>query len=297
MPHPQVQKISRFQFPPPTNFLKMENPNSPTNQVLRAPFLGSPSITRLLTAICILLLVSNLAFGQSYSKVDIQFYGYTLVVPDVALMKGESVEASLVVGTAANPVMNAIGFDFSIELSPNARFASSLAPSMSGSWLAESNKTVEETRTLDTPQRYQYTFKRTAAVDNGGVVMQLTIIANEDYVRSAQLIRNASGVMQIDNLDLKQAAPQPGYADEYNRDLQDLSVWPNPASGSSKASIHLQFGDRQAAAVAILNLEGRVLARYMAVESIDMSAYPAGSYLLQVTDETGQVHYIRQHLL
>ncbi len=290
LPEPKYSLIPHLS---PTNFLKMENhKNSPRQDSLT--FLGIKCIARLAFVFGALLLICNTMIGQSYTKVDIKLYGFSLQVPDVTLMKGETVEATLIVGNAGNPVRNAVGFDLAIELAPGARFASSLAPSMNGSWLAEPNKTVSESRNLDTPQRYQYAFKRANAVVNGGMLMRVTIVADLDYVHSTELIRNAAGVMQIDNLDLKQAGPE--QFDAANHGDQELKVWPNPATGDAKSAIHLQIANHQVADVAIMNLEGRVLANATAVSALDMSAYPAGTYLLQITDPSGQTYYRRQNL-
>ncbi len=239
------------------------------------------SIGRQCVAAVMLLMFSLLGmqWGYAQSAGGYEQRAITASVPDVILMRGQSVTATIVVGNAANPIVNAIGFKFSLELSPAANATLSLDPNMTGSWIAETGRSLTEVNLGDA--RYEYFFTRSVPTNGSGAILQLSLMAKDDNVHARSLLRSASGLIQIDNLDLKMAAPG----------LQgpDLQVWPNPSHGK----VQLRCNAFEVQAVAISTAQGQVISRLGDVQELDLSTYAPGTYIVQVTGLQGQVMHRR----
>jgi hypothetical protein len=240
--------------------------------------------TRLTIVACLLCAFVLAAYSlpaQSYASVNLRELGYVVSLPEVVLMEGESIEAIIEVGSAAAPVRSAIGYDIWVELSSEAKWTASLSPNMTNSWMAEPSIAATETHDAMAPNHYRYQFLKTDPVDGSGRMLKLRLTANEDYVHTSHLIQKVGGLMQIDNLELRIAGSQPVAA--------ALSIWPNPAIGAAKAQVQLYCKDAPVTSVKLLNLGGVTLSSYGPTEVLDLSTIAAGTYILQVTNQLGQV--------
>ncbi len=259
--------------------MKKYAPSVPSTSCLRATLRN-----RLTIAACLLCASISGAcslYAQSYVSVNLRELGYVITLPDVVLMEGESVEASIEVASAAAPVRSAIGYDIWVELSSEAKWTTSLTPNMTNSWMAEPSIAATETHGAAAPNRYSYQFLKTDPANGSGMVLKLRLTANVDYVHTSRLIQKVGGLMQIDNLELRTAGSKPV--------ASELSLWPNPAMGMEKAHVKLHCKDAQVTSVKLLNLGGVTLSTYGPTDALDLSTVAAGTYILQVTNHLGKV--------
>jgi hypothetical protein len=98
-------------------------------------------------------------------------------------------------------------------------------------------------------------------------------------------VQRAGGIMHIDNLELRMAAATTPPA---------LEVWPNPADQGARA-VQVRCAGMPAQAITMTSLDGQVLGHFDPAQPLDLSAFAAGSYLMQVTDAQRRV--MHRHIL
>lgn len=213
------------------------------------------------------------AFAQNTIARDLQEVGYQLVVPNVVLSAGESVEVKVLVGKTGYPVADAMGFEFSIQLSAAAAASASLQPSMQASWMAEAGNALQESTSPDGTPEYTFTYERSDDVNGEGEILRFHLVAAQNDVSAASLLSQSGGVLIVDNLDFRLAAPESG-----------LKVWPNP---SSNGIFNLACDGAGVEKVVVLGLDGKCLRSFGAVDAIDLGDLATGTYSLQITNQLG----------
>lgn len=225
-----------------------------------------------LVAILLFLCAGVPLAAQHPSQVDVKAYGFKAIIPDVTLQAGETVEIELKIGNWAEKVL---GFQLKLELSALAATPVSLEPSMAGLWITEPGVVAQEIHMAAEPKVYTYTYDRSVPVSGEGTLLRLRLQALVSNVHAADLLTYAGGVLVVDNLDIRQAAPST---------VPDFTVWPNP----SKDIYQLSSNASPVVEATLLSREGRLLHTYGAVASIDLSDLPAGTYFLMASNQLGQ---------
>jgi hypothetical protein len=225
------------------------------------------------TIVCFLVIggvffIPCTASAQAYSHIDVNEYGYTVTFPNVVLDAGESVEVIVEIDATVN---NVAGFSLTFDLSALAAKHATLTPSVEDSWLRENGVAVTE---MLEDGVYVYNYERTGTVDGGGELMRLRLWAAENDVQASDLLNTSTGVLIVDNLDIRQSAPE-----------SDLQVWPNPTTGICQ----IHSAESPVVATKILSVNGQLLRNCEPVNTIDLTDLATGIYFLEITDQLGHV--------
>jgi hypothetical protein len=241
-----------------------------------------PSILGIFSWIMCILLITlspQRAHAQYYDITDVKQLGFSVSVPDIILMEGETVEAVVSIGSVGSPVRGAVGFEIWVDVGDNGIVVPTLAPDMAGSWLA-SAMMPSESRTLGSVTRYTYTYVRGVPTDGSGMVLRLHLKASKNYVNANTIIMQAGGMILIDNLELRTSGPRPV-------ESAGVAVWPNPASANAR-SVQVRCSGQPALALSLYNLDGQLMGKFDPMQPMDLTSFAAGAYLLHVVDAAGR---------
>lgn len=259
----------------------METPKTLLNRFISPASLGGKVLV--VAGICLCLLLSGKLHGQTYASKEIKDLGLTIETSHATLMEGQVAEITISVGSATQRVSRAIGFELWVDLSDYGTLLPSLSPDMQGSWMSATNCVLAESHDPLNPKRYCFRYRRTAAVDGSGWVLKFQVRASKDNVDAAKIILAAGGIMQIDNLDLRQANPSLRPA---------IEVWPNPASASNRL-VSVRCGGEAPAALVLSNLNGQSSTSFDPSQPMDLQNFASGTYLLLISSQDGQIFHQR----
>jgi hypothetical protein len=219
-----------------------------------------------------ILLLPFWTMAQSSSQIDVNEYGYKVTVPNVILDAGETVDIQLELGKNGEVVEHGMGFRFTIELSANADLTPSLSPSLDGSWIHESGVGLQESHGEGGNNEYVIRYDRDSPVDGSGRTLTLTLKSAVNDVSAASLLSQSGGVLVVDNLDIRQAAPTTD---------SEIQVYPNPTNGV----FQVRCGDEPAQQVQILSVNGQVLRSFSANQQLDITDLSPGFYYVQICNQ------------
>jgi hypothetical protein len=217
-------------------------------------------------------LLPLLPMAQSYSQIDVNEYGYNVVIPNVILDANETVDIQLEIGKQHGDVEQAVGFELTVELGANAALPTSLNPNMEGSWMNQEGVGILESHGSGGSNVYTYTYDRDSPTNGSGRTLALTLKAAVDNTPAASLLSTSGGVLIVDNLDIRQAAPKTD---------SEVQVYPNPTTGV----FTVRCGETPAQQVQILSVTGQVLRTFSANQLLDISDLSAGLYYVQICNQ------------
>lgn len=221
-------------------------------------------------------LLTTIAISQpsAFAQTSQNVHNWTVTVeaPNVVLQSGQSATISILVGDAAMPVDDAVGYSLAIELDTSALASGSLKPSNADTWIESENVSISEVPPAAGSSTYTYNFSRDDQASGHGTVLQLVVKASENNTPASRLVKSVGGLMQIDNLDLRTAAPAVTRA------------WPNPTRGLLQVEAAGGLRSMQ-----LIALDGRTLASFGPESRIDLSTYPKGIYILRIENQLNQL--------
>jgi hypothetical protein len=258
--------------------------NSQTGNALLCPKINIGSSFRMVCMVLLMTLLSSFrAEASNSTSVPVSDFAFGLVVPNVMLNEGQSVEIEITVGDPNLLAYNVGGFELWVELEPTAAIVGSLSPSVSNTWLSQDGNPVKEAKETGNFQRFHFRYDPATASNGAGTVLRFTVTATVDSTPAAKLIHAAGGLMIIDNLDVRQSAPAASNI------LTPIRPYPNP----STAVFNLNCDAADVAELSLFSLEGQFLRTMRADNQVDLEGCLPGTYLLRIRDHFGKTYFLK----
>lgn len=234
-------------------------------------------------------------FTGSIPPPDRSFNGSIFVQPDTLLLGAENV-FDIILGSDIDPTDPVYGLAFTVVYDTAAVEPGTAYTTFGNSWLG----TIDDDMISFHRDRYEdgridVALTRTDGLDvaGGGTLGQLHItIQDVIFMRNGNypLVFDIENIRVIDHLEVEiGVTPQQTTSIIKNAILntaaplqQRLQLFPNPTS----ERLYIRT-DAQVERVMLSTLTGQVLTHYGAVNEIDMSQLPAGSYLIRIWTNAG----------
>lgn len=235
---------------------------------------GFSILNRIQQLICFLgfLVIGGLLQAQSPDSVDV--FQFDPGVPYHS-NSGDTLKFQFQLGTAADPIANALGMAVSISF-PNLQSApSATIVQMNGTWLTDGISDPSPNWTFDWTTKTMYLdyLRPDGEGQTGhGRVATLCLIRSGGFSAEERTASVTAGIVMVENIDLKMAPMQ-----------QAFRVFPNP----TQDFLTVEVPDYESAVLGLWNLQGQLVLSQpsSAYQTLDLSALPKGSYWVTVKGE------------
>lgn len=236
-------------------------------------------LNRIQKWICFLLFMAcgNFLAAQQPDQVDVSEFptGFNYLGNS-----GDTLTFQFKLGTVANPVQDAMGYNLQFSFPELVSAPSSIFVTVEVGWLGGDDPSPEPLGVFDwTTKSLNLDYLRSDGVptSGNGVVATISLIRPGGFGAGENSIALDGGVVMVENMDLRLGSPH-----FVNR------VFPNPTDGL----LYVEAGDPDRCAIQVWDMAGKILLTQPCgdQQALDLTPLPKGSYWLVLESDKGKWH-------
>jgi hypothetical protein len=170
---------------------------------------ASKSITLLLVFIFLHLFATLAAQSPGWEYLD--DFSWNIESPSGYFDSGDTIEYTLRLGAAGDPAIDVLAIDLQLELEDHVTIPTNCSPNTAGSWLHDDSYYAERVQFDANARELAILTERTnfSSRNGSGLVYSFRLISGADNVLAADLITDGGGMVLVDNVEMRMAAPTP----------------------------------------------------------------------------------------
>lgn len=233
-----------------------------------------------LTTTFLILATTLAAMAQTYDEVPLSQFTHALSAGNATLGVGDTAWFALTLGSSADPAQDVVGVRLELAIDGTADLPVAMPVQVTGSWCLDAANLHTALDVEDTPPAISLTARADdwSSTSGHGFALRFPLVCNTANTPANSLIDNVGGVVIVENVDAKRAAPNPKL--QPTTDIPSLP-FPNPTMDVVRLPFPLEAEMR----VELIAPDGNAL-RLQAqagTDLLDLRALAPGTYLLRVS--------------